>query len=190
MAGRLFCYRCFKAQRVCICDRVPVVPNRTFVHILQHPREQRRAIGTARLARLGLSRCAVEVVAPKRGAPSVLSSGPLANVALLYPSARARPIDTLGPGEAPRTLVILDGTWKQALGLYRANPWLDRVPHLRFGDLPRSRYRIRRQPAEHCLSTVEAVVAALRVLEPDTQGLGELLAAFDAMVETQIGFES
>jgi hypothetical protein len=49
-----------------------------------------------------------------------------------------------------------------------------------------SRYRIRREPRFECLSTLEAVVAALGELEPETAGLAELLAAFDAMIDQQI----
>jgi hypothetical protein len=49
-----------------------------------------------------------------------------------------------------------------------------------------SRYRIRREPNAKALSTVEAAVAALRILEPETSGLDQLLSAFDAMVEGQL----
>ncbi|HEY5375022.1 MAG TPA: DTW domain-containing protein, partial [Polyangiaceae bacterium] len=51
-----------------------------------------------------------------------------------------------------------------------------------------SRYRIRKEPEAHCLSTIEALEAALSVLEGKPAGLPELLEPFDAMVDIQLGF--
>jgi hypothetical protein len=60
----------------------------------------------------------------------------------------------------------------------------------RYGLAPNeeSRYRIRREPAAHCLSTIEALEAALKVLEDRPNGFPELLKPFDTMVETQLDF--
>ena len=38
----------------CFCDRITVLPTRTRILLLQHPREERVAIGTARMALLAL----------------------------------------------------------------------------------------------------------------------------------------
>ena len=38
----------------CYCDRITVLPTRTRILLLQHPREERVAIGTARMAMLAL----------------------------------------------------------------------------------------------------------------------------------------
>ena len=48
------------------------------------------------------------------------------------------------------------------------------------------RYRIRREPDAQSLSTLEATVAALQALEPDTIGLEQLTAAFERMVDQQL----
>src|SRR5690606_19710680 len=79
-----------------------------------------------------------------------------------------------------------DGTWNHAKRLWRANPWLEDLPHVRINPAEPSRYRIRREPERHCLSTLEAVIAALRAIEPDLEGLDSLLAAFDHMIDQQI----
>lgn len=183
---RAFCYRCFKAESVCICGSVSQVSNRTHVHIIQHPRERRCAIGTVRLARLGLARCSVEINRPWSGEPSRLATEPPPGAAVLYPSDRARPVEELSPADRPTTLIVLDGTWHQARTLYKNNPWLDALPHLVLAQPKPSNYRIRAEPKHHYLSTFEAIVATLRHLEPDTAGLGGLLGAFDGMIDTQI----
>ncbi|MBC7173478.1 MAG: DTW domain-containing protein, partial [Polyangiaceae bacterium] len=83
-------------------------------------------------------------------------------------------------------LLVLDGTWNHVRGLYRANPWIAELPHVRLTPTAPSRYRIRREPHRHFLSTIEAVVAALRALEPGLEGLDALLDAFDRMVDAQL----
>ena len=183
---RAFCYRCVKPASVCICASLPQVDNRTQVHILQHPREQHRPIGTVRFAHLGLTNCAVEVNHPASGEPSRLAAQHHENTALLFPSEHARAIESLPAAERPSTLVVLDGTWHQVTALMRNNAWLQGLPHLYLAEPAPSRYRIRREPQVHYLSTLEAIVATLARLEPETAGFPQLLQAFDAMIDTQI----
>ncbi len=184
--ARAYCYRCFKPASVCICALLPLVANQTHVHILQHPRERHRPIGTVRFAQLGLQRCQVEVNAPWTCVPSVLASAPPSGTALLFPSGHAQALERLPPDQLPTTLVVLDGTWNHVKGLLWNNPWLHALPHVCLAMPTPSRYRIRAEPKVHYLSTLEAIVAALQVLEPETVGLAQLLLAFDAMIDKQI----
>lgn len=187
-AGRAYCYRCMKPRVTCICARVPRVDNRTSIWVLQHPRERHHPIGTARLLALGLADVRIDVTflrGPRLAPPAVSK-----RTALLYPSADARELESLAPGERPTELIVLDGTWHHAHTLARDLPWLGSVPRVKLRASEPSRYRIRKEPRAECLSTVEAVVAALRVLEPDTQGLDALLAAFDSMIDDQAEFVS
>jgi tRNA-uridine aminocarboxypropyltransferase len=184
--SRPVCYRCCKPQVTCVCARVPRVDNRTSVLVLQHPRERLHPIGTARFAQLGLCNTRIEVAwnAGRREeqAPAWLPEG----TALLYPTPGARDLRALPVHERPRHLLVLDGTWHTARTLYRDKAWLAQLPHVRFTPLSPSNYRIRREPTRDHVSTIEAIVEALRVLEPETQGLDQLLAAFDAMIDDQL----
>jgi hypothetical protein len=165
---------------------LPRVSNATHVHILQHPRERNRPIGTVRFAHLGLTRCEVEVNRPWTGKPSILAENPPPGAALLFPSASARAIETLPPAERPTTLIVLDGTWHQVKALVRNNQWLEALPHVCLAEPAPSRYRIRAEPQADYISTLEAIVATLVHLEPDTTGFEELLQAFDTMIDVQI----
>jgi hypothetical protein len=95
-------------------------------------------------------------------------------------------VDTLPEAERPTTLVVLDGTWHQVKALVRNNPWLDALPHVMLATPEPSRYRIRAEPQVHYLSTLEAILATLTVLEPQTQGFPALLQAFETMIDVQI----
>jgi len=181
---RAFCLRCFKAQVACLCAIVRSVANRTGVTVLQHPRERAHALGTVRIARLGLRRIEVERCAPWEDSAATRERVP-AGAALLYPAATARPLTALTPAERPRHLVVLDGTWFNAKKIYDAHTWLRELPQVCLTPQRPSGYRIRREPRRDYVATLEAIVEALRILEPQTQGLDELLAAFAAMIEWQ-----
>ena len=187
LAPRAVCYRCDKPESMCVCARVSQVENATRVIVYQHPRERAHPIGTARFAKLGLANSLVEVAwdasAPEEEAPDWLPEG----AALLYPSTSAADLTTMAPSERPKSLVVLDGTWHTARSLFRDKAWLQRLPQVRLSPATPSRYRIRREPREDFVSTIEAIVQALQVLEPQTQGLPALLAAFDSMIDDQLG---
>jgi DTW domain-containing protein len=183
LAARAVCYRCHKPQLTCICRQLPSVPNRTCVWVVQHPRERFHPIGTARIAQLGLERVHLEVLRGTSVAPPP-SLPPRAGV--LYPAPTARDLATVRCDERLDALVVIDGTWAQARTLHRDHPWLQRLPHFRLAPQRESRYRLRREPALTCVSTIEAIVQALRILEPTTPGIDQLLASFDAMIDQQI----
>jgi DTW domain-containing protein YfiP len=173
-----------KPTLACVCAAVRRVENRTGVFVFQHPRERFHPIGTARLVRLGLAQARVETLWPgeTETRPPHLPEG----TALLYPSRDARDLSSLPASERPRALAVIDGTWHHARTLHRDTPWLRELPHVRLSPPAPSRYRIRREPRADYLSTLEAIVRALQVLEPDTGGLAGLLDAFDAMIDRQI----
>jgi len=185
-AHRARCCACFKPVAHCICTLIEPVSNRTFVSILQHPRERFHAIGTARIAELGLVRS--RIVVPRdcftRSLEQRFDVAP--GTGLLFPHPEARLVEDLSERERPAGLVVLDGTWSQARRLYRANPWLHALPHFALSPPAPTRYRIRKAPRRELVSTLEAIVRALEILEPETQGIPALLDVFDAMIDRQI----
>jgi hypothetical protein len=81
---------------------------------------------------------------------------------------------------------VLDGTWKQACEMYSRNrETLMHCTQVHFSqgigrkggaiEAERSEFVVRKQPAEHCVCTLEAVVASLNVIEPDFQCENEKL---------------
>jgi DTW domain-containing protein YfiP len=157
------------------------VANRTPVWLLQHPRERFHPIGTARIARLGLERVQLHVMHRQRAAPELPPGA-----ALLYPADDAPDLAALAPAARPSTLVVVDGTWAHARAMVRDHGWLGALPRVGLQPTAASRYRLRKEPALECVSTIEAIVQALRILEPSTEGLDGLLASFEAMIDDQL----
>lgn len=119
-------------------------------------------------------------------------------VALLYPSEKAvelsEPFFSMARHDEkeanleshPCHLIVLDGTWSKARRIYFENPWLQSIPHYKLSLSSPSLYEgVRKQPKPGCLSTLESIVYALKVLEPETKGIDGLLEVFDSMIEDQ-----
>ena len=161
-----------------MCKRVE---NKTHILIFQHGRERHHPIGTSRIAQLTLARVQKMVawkIVPK---PNLLPG-----CALLFPGDDAKPLASLKKDEAPSQLIVLDGTWSHARVLYRENSWLQALPKVSLEPEEPSRYRIRAEPKPTCVSTIESIVQALKILEPETPDLENPLQVFDQMIDDQI----
>ena len=190
---RAQCLRCHRPRSQCICPSLSPVNNRCAISILQHPREKLHPLGTARLLRLALRQVDLEVCYKLTSSGVRQRCAIEQNLGVLFPHAQAVPLRNSVQGSSapqalthPCRLIVLDGTWSHARSLYRHNPWLHALPHFSIDPDGIDRYRIRKEPKAHYTSTVEAVVHALQIMEPDTQGLEGLLQAFVAMIDRQI----
>jgi DTW domain-containing protein YfiP len=179
------CERCLRPRSVCFCHTIQLLPTRTRVLLLQHPRERKVGVGTARLAHLSLPNSDLRVGLDFAADPAVQEAlAPGAASYVLFPRPDAIPLGEL-PRERPITLVVIDGTWWQARKLLKLNPAVAALPAVAFTPRRPSGYLIRRQPAEFCVSTIEALAEALDTLEPAGGRFERLLAPFHAMVERQ-----
>jgi len=168
---------------MCFCDSIPDIDNRTEVLMLQHRREQFHRFNTARIVHRAL-RNSILLADHTENLAHRLQLRPRAG--LLYPGPSATLLDDLPVDERPEQLVVVDGTWHHTKTLVRDIPALQSLPRYRLAPIAPSRYRIRREPDAMCVSTVEAIVAALRILEPETIGFDALLQAFETMVDVQL----
>lgn len=183
---RAVCHTCFRPQSLCYCEFLTPVENRTPLLIVQHPHERFHPFGTARIAERCLQNVRIEVDYNRTLRDGARPVSFPAGAGLLYPGTDARDLATVPEAERPASLVVLDGTWHQARSLYRDIPALQRLPKFGFNPDQPSQYRIRKEPSLECVSTIEAIVHALRLLEPDTPGLAEMLHAFSGMIDLQI----
>ena len=171
-APRAECLRCRRPVAHCYCEHLAPIANTTEVVFLQHPRESRVAIGTCRMAHLALQRSELHLGVTFGSHPRVraLADARDGTVAVLYPGETACEPEALGAGP-PATLIVLDGTWHQVRTMWRRNPMLHALPRIGFVPSAPGNYRIRREPAPHCLATVEAVVEILGRLDGDRAAL-------------------
>lgn len=181
---RARCYECYRPTELCFCDQIPSIANRTQILILQHVKERFHAFNTARIVRKALQNCELIVDQTarlaKRSFPFLPSTG------ILYPGDESILLSSLPEHQRPDQLVVLDGTWHHSKTFMKQISVLQKLPRFRLEPAAPSNYRIRKEPTESALSTLEATVAALKELEPQTQDLGLLLKAFDYMIDSQV----
>lgn len=176
------CWRCRRPRPVCYCALLPSLPTRTRVVLLQHPRERRVGIGTARMTHLSLPNSELHEGVIFEEEPRIMALAGDPTTAVLFPGGDPDP----AAGPPVRSLIVIDGTWWQARKMLAVNPRL--AAARRIGVLPRApgNYRIRREPRPECLATVEAVASALAALEGEPARFDEMLRAFEFMVDRQI----
>ena len=183
--ARACCPRCEKPLVVCYCAHLHQVPTRTRIILLQHPREQHMKVGTARMAHLSLPNSVLRIGLDFAADAVVTAELAEAQPAyVLFPKTGARDIRELR-GVPSAKLIVIDGTWRQARKLLKLNPWLQKLPAVAFTPAEPSNYHIRKQPAAHCVSTIEALAEALSLIEPEGFSAKPLLEPFRAMVDKQ-----
>jgi DTW domain-containing protein len=188
---------------LCICDSVTPIENRIAILILQHPQEQDRALGTARLTarhfkdavvKIGLSWPSLSKALgrtahdPSRWAVLYLGS---AKVSEFDTDAEIVAINRKGEMEEGQRailkeidgIVLLDGTWSQAKALWWRNAWMLKCQRLILGPRQPSRYgHLRKEPRRDGLSTIEAAGLVLGALEKRPDIAATLNASFERML--------
>jgi DTW domain-containing protein YfiP len=185
---RTRCYGCFRPASQCYCDAIPTILNRTEILLVQHARERDHPFNTARMVRRALKNCTLISGNNSDLAKTGLALSPRAG--LLYPGRNAVTLSEIPAHQMPEQLVVIDGTWAQSKTILRDLPQLQRLPCFKLAPSQPGQYRIRLEPTDTSLSTVEATVLALQAIEPETPGLQQLLAAFDTMVQRQLDHPS
>lgn len=186
------CFNCFRPSSHCLCSLIPQFHAHFNLLILQHPHERKKYYSTARMVNRAIEN-------------SHLVRGLLFDESELEPIFSNQKVYLLFPGEGSQdcqqvsldqdsTVVVLDGTWSEAGKIFNRNAFLGRLPRLTFTQPFRSNYRIRKQPRDHYLSTLESI-GHLLTLSASAQGLDAkveqykgLFQGFDRMVERQLSY--
>jgi DTW domain-containing protein YfiP len=194
------CPQCLKPPSLCVCADIVPVDNRVAVLILQHPQEQDRALGTARLTALHLKNASLKIGLSWPSLTKVLGrSADPARWAVLYlgsvkaaeliPDQGIVVVDRKGVAERSQSvrdiegLIVLDGTWSQAKALWWRNPWLLKCRRIVLGPKEASRYGgLRREPRRDGLSTIEATAMLLAKLEARPEIETALHASFERLL--------
>ncbi|WP_375160281.1 tRNA-uridine aminocarboxypropyltransferase [Bradyrhizobium sp. RDT46] len=197
------CPHCQKPMPLCICDSVRPIENRLALLILQHPQEQDRALGTARLLARHFADATLRVGLSWPSLSKALGR-PVENAArwavLYLGSARAADLEAEGEivaldrkgaiAENQRAIlgklegiVLLDGTWSQAKALWWRNPWMLKCQRVILNPAHPSRYgRLRKEPRKDGLSTIEAAATILAGLERRPDIADTLHASFERLL--------
>ncbi len=197
------CPHCGKPLPLCICDGIKPIESRISLLILQHPQEQDRALGTARLTALHFDNAVLKIGLSWPSLSKALGrqvADPSRWAVLYLGSAKASDLDTESEivainrkGEIAdhqrailkgiEGIVLLDGTWSQAKALWWRNPWMLKCQRVILGPKRPSAYgQLRREPRRDGLSTIEAAAMLLGALERRPEIAATLNSSFDRML--------
>jgi DTW domain-containing protein YfiP len=196
------CPRCHKPPALCVCEGIARIDNKVSLLVLQHPQEQDRELGTARLAvlhfkdaqlKIGLSWANLAKVLghpadPQRWAilylGSVKAAEALPNREIVVVNKNGAAVDH--QDVALRDIdgiILLDGTWSQAKALWWRNAWMLKCKRVVLGPKRPSRYgKLRREPRSDGLSTIEAAGMLLSRLERKPEIEATLNASFERLL--------
>lgn len=155
------CGRCLLLSNFCLCSEIgPGRPCSPEIVIVRHHWEALKSTGTARLAALALQDVRVLDMAAENPEPVRAELRLLEGAWLLYPGLESA--ERLAT--PPKTLVVLDGTWRQTRKMLRRLPELSRLPRYALhGEAP-ARARLREPPRPGDRSTLESIADALTQL--------------------------
>lgn len=197
----MICEKCDKPVEICVCRDDPPVENDHFVLILQHPQEQDKLLGTAKIITNRLKNSQLEVALSRPGLNQILKRpvDPKKWGVLYLGAQKEKPIapglyvlDKSGkilPEYAQvlaelEGIILLDGSWDQAKKLWWRNPWLLKVRRLVLVPEKKSMYgKLRKEPRRESVSTLEATAFCLDKLGESPTVSETLLSGFAEMLE-------
>jgi len=194
--------KCLQPSFGCYCAHVREIDPLVSFVILIHPIEMRRRVATGKLSHRCLKNSHLILghdFSENTGIDDLISEPGYFSV-ILYPGRKSVNLTSLSPAERisifPKTkklrLFVIDGTWGTARTMMNHSSNLQRLPMVAFTPSQPSTFRVRRQPREGCVSTIEAIHQAIELVGP-SQGFNtesrehdKLLEAFDSMIETEL----
>ncbi len=202
--ARPFCWNCRQPSGGCFCAHVRAFdPAMSFV-ILIHKIESRRRIATGRMSHLMLKSSKLIEGDCFENNPHVnsLMADPEVFPVVLYPGSGSIDVSKLAlddqaaivPPHRRLLIFVIDGTWATARRTMRLSSNLARLPRVCFSPVRESQFKVRKQPAANCVSTIEAIHHTIELLgdsqgfETATRAHDGLLEVFSFMVERQSAF--
>lgn len=172
LAGTARCPRCSLPPRWCTCDMLPPVETPLAVHVLIHRHESHKPSSTGRLVARAVSGAATHVYQREtKFFPAATATadrlGPEAELWILHPHGDPLPL-AAGAGanssHACRSVLLLDGTWRQAGEMLRTVEGTGRCVCLPNASDEPSRNWLRDQAEPGRLSTAEALMGVFRAV--------------------------
>jgi DTW domain-containing protein YfiP len=130
-----------------------------------HRDEQRKPTNTGLLALECLPNSEVWARGHTTSSDESFLLDPSTTPLLLFPSNDAPPIGDFSCGARPISLIVPDGNWRQASKVPRRVPCLKGVTRVSLPGGQPSAYRLRHEPRDGGLATMEAIARALGALE-------------------------
>ncbi|MCX6051906.1 MAG: DTW domain-containing protein [Campylobacterales bacterium] len=193
------CYSCYRPKTSCMCEHVHTIDTQTKFIILMHPKEFKKVKnGTGHLTHLSLKNSELFIGIDFTNHKEMNEIIATHESFVLYPSKDAinlsdtHPHAELFPHAKKMAIFIIDSTWACSLKMLRESKNLQVLKHLSFESTKLSQFKIKEQPAEYCLSTIESTLEVLELLNVwhveslEKKDLAMFLNPFHKMIAYQL----
>jgi DTW domain-containing protein YfiP len=177
-----------------MCEHIRAIDTQTKFVILMHPKEFKKVKnGTGHLTHLSLLNSELFVGIDFTYHERVNAILQHYESYILYPSSKAMNL-THEPLHVKKNIAIfiIDSTWACALKIMRSSQNLRGLAHISFEPTKHSEFKIKEQPFEYCLSTMESTLSVLELLNQweieliAQEKLDAFLTPFHAMIAYQL----
>lgn len=196
------CYKCYRPQSSCMCEHVHTIETQTKFIILMHPKEFKKIKnGTGHLTHLALKNSELFVGIDFSDNKAINEIIFTHNSFVLYPSKDAINLSSRDIKEYTNdiedkktAIFLIDSTWACSIKMLRESKNLKALKHISFENTKLSQFKIKEQPADYCLSTIESTLTVLELLNKcDKENIKSLdldmfLNPFHKMIEYQIKY--
>lgn len=199
---RKLCLSCLQPEFGCYCQHIRQFDAKIKFVILIHPIETKRRIATGRMSHLCLKNSELivgqdysansrvnEILNDQQNYPLILYPG---RQSLNITDPSFNPGTPVFPAGKTPVLFVIDGTWATARRTMNQSENLKLIPRICFTPPKPSNFRVRKQPAPQCYSTIEAIHYAIELLAWDVgfntqhRDHDNLLFVFSKMVDKQL----
>ena len=191
------CYTCYRPKSSCVCNSIKkqVVTKTKFI-ILMHPKEFKKTKnGTGRMTHNSLENSEIHIgidFTNNNRINELLNSNEYEPY-VLYPGVDTIKLNKQAlPSEKKSLIFIIDSTWPCSKKMLRVSKNIGELKRVSFEHNKSSQFKIKTQPNQHCLSTIESTLCVLEQLnehhteEINKSQLDTFLQPFEQMVDYQI----
>ena len=194
---RAKCYKCYRPQSSCMCSFVHTIDTDTKFIVLMHPKEFKKTKnGTGHFTRLSLSNSHLFVGVDFSNHETINEIIDTHDSFILYPSKDAINMSKTTPytpkSSKKMAIFLIDSTWACANKMLHESKNLQKLQHISFSSTKLSEFKIKEQPKEYCLSTMESTLSVLELLDKwkiesiEKEDLDKFLNPFHEMVKYQL----
>jgi len=185
-----------------MCEFIHPIDTKTKFIILMHPKEFKKVKnGTGHFTHLSLSNSKLFIGVDFTNHKEINEIISTHQSYILYPSKDAINISTQNPhvnsnrlseAKRDRAIFLIDSTWTCSVTMLRDSKNLRDLEHISFNNTKLSEFKIKEQPEDYCLSTIESTLTVLELLNKwdieslDKKDLDSFLNPFYKMIEYQI----
>jgi len=196
MDSREFCYSCYRPLNSCMSQYIKPIDTKTKFIILMHPKEYRKTKnGTGHFTNKGLknSHLYIGIDFSNHLHINKILNDASNDCYLLYPGEDSINLTTTQI-KTEKTLVIfiIDSTWPCSKKMLRVSKNLQNLKKISFDSNIVSKFSIKKQPSQYCLSTIESTQEILKLLNKyniekiQDSKLNSFITPFTKMVEFQL----